>query len=176
MTVQLSDDAELLVADAIGDVIEHWGFRKALGRVWAVLYLRAEPMAATDLGETLQMSAGGLSTTLTELQRWNVVKRVSRLGERKEYFEAETNLWRMISKVVSERERFVIRSVRERLERAQSLLASQRDATSRAKRARIGQLLSLANTAEQVIEHFVQSQRADFSLFSELLALRSKRS
>ncbi len=175
MTVHLADDAELLVADAVGDVIEHWGFRKALGRVWSVLYLRAEPMTATDLGEVLQMSAGGLSTTLTELQRWNVVRRVSRLGERKEFFEAETNLWRMISKVVSERERFVIRSVRERLERAQNLLSAGRDSATRARRGRIGQLLSVAQTAETVAEKFVQSQRADFSMFTELLALPLKR-
>lgn len=175
MTIELADDAELLVADAIGDVIEHWGFRKALGRVWSVLYLRGEPMAATELGEILQMSAGGLSTTLTELQRWNVVRRVSRLGERKEFFEAETNLWKMISKVVSERERFVIRSVRERLERAQALLSTSRDNATRARRVRIGHLLSMAQTAEEVIERFVQSQRADFSIFSELTGLRSKR-
>ena len=41
-------EAELLAADAIGDIIEHWGFRKGLGRVWTVLFLAAEPQPAAN--------------------------------------------------------------------------------------------------------------------------------
>jgi DNA-binding transcriptional regulator GbsR (MarR family) len=68
-------EAELLSADAIGEVIEHWGFRKPLGRVWAVLYLQADPLSASDIAERLSMSAGSVSTTVAELQRWGVEKR-----------------------------------------------------------------------------------------------------
>ncbi|MDP3278355.1 MAG: hypothetical protein Q8Q09_24415 [Deltaproteobacteria bacterium] len=164
-------EAELLVADAVGDVIEHWGFRKALGRVWSVLYLSDESLAAAELAERLQMSAGSVSTTLTELQRWSVVHRVFRAGERREYYEAETDFWKMISKVVSERERFVTRSVRERLARASQLLVGARDAGSRARIERIARLQSFADVAERVIDTFVRSGRADFGSFSDLLTL-----
>src|SRR5262249_29983444 len=115
-------DAELLAADAIGDVIEHWGFRKVLGRVWTVLFIAAEPLPAAVIGERLQMSAGAVSMSLTELSRWGVVRRVWRPGERKDYFEAETDFWKMISKVFDERERLIAESVRSRLERAAALL------------------------------------------------------
>src|SRR4029078_5347236 len=115
-------EAELLAAAAIGDIIEHWGFRKVLGRVWTVLFIAAEPLPAAVLSERLSMSAGATSMALTELQRWGVVKRVWRPGERKEFYEAETDFWRMISKVFDERERLLARSVRERLERAARLL------------------------------------------------------
>ena len=64
------------------------------------------------------MSAGAVSMSLTELQRWGVVRRVWRPGERKEFYEAETDFWKMISKVFDERERLLAESVRERLERA----------------------------------------------------------
>src|SRR5690348_5361628 len=111
-------EAELLCADAIGDVIEHWGFRKALGRVWAVLYLETSPLSAPEIAERLTMSAGAVSTTVSELQRWGVVRRVWKPGERKEFFEAETDFWKMISKVVSERERFLAESVKSRLDQA----------------------------------------------------------
>jgi DNA-binding transcriptional regulator GbsR (MarR family) len=60
-------EAELLAADAIGDVIEHWGFRKALGRIWTVLFLQAEPLPAAEVSERLAMSAGAVSGALTEL-------------------------------------------------------------------------------------------------------------
>ncbi len=165
-------EAELLAADAIGDVIEHWGFRKALGRLWAVLYLSGDPLAAAELGERLQMSAGAVSMALTELQRWGVARRVWRPGERREFFEAETDFWKMISKVVNERERYLARSVRERLERARSLLRpTATNAAARARLERLGRLLAFAQASEMVIESFLSSRRADFSEFGSLLEL-----
>lgn len=172
MDLTVEHEAELLAADAIGDVIEHWGFRKALGRMWTVLYLGDDAMAAAELGEKLQMSSGAVSTTLAELQRWGVVKRVWRPGERKEFFEAETDFWRMISKVVHERERFLLRSVRERLERAKALLKrAPHTARARARLERLQRLLSFAEMGELVIESFLASRRADFSEFGNLLQL-----
>lgn len=170
MGAELWHEAELLAADAVGDVIEHWGFRKALGRVWTVLYLSGETLPAQDIAERLSMSAGSVSTSLTELQRWAVVKRVWKPGERKEYFEAETDFWKMISKVVAEREKFVARSVRDRLERAAELLGRGRDNGSKERFERVQRLLAFTNVAEKVIDTFVASRRADFGSFGDLLA------
>jgi DNA-binding transcriptional regulator GbsR (MarR family) len=165
-------EAELVSADAIGDVIEHWGFRKALGRVWSVLYLNTEPLAAADLADRLSMSAGAVSTTLTELQRWGVVRRVWRPGERKEFFEAETDFWKMISKVVSERERFLARSVKDRLDRAAEIAnAAPRSARSKHVIERVKRLSSFASVADAVLDSFIQSQRADFQKFGNLLSI-----
>ena len=165
-------EAELLAADAIGDVIEHWGFRKALGRMWTVLYLAGEPLSAVALGERLQMSAGAVSMSLTELQRWGVVRRVWKPGERKEFYEAETDFWKMISKVVQARERAPAESVRERLDRARAILkASPATTENRARIERLGRLMAFANMAETVIESFLASRQADFSEFGNLLQL-----
>ncbi len=161
-------EAELLAADAIGDVIEHWGFRKALGRVWTVLYLAGEPLPATALVDRLEMSTGAVSMSLNELQEWSVVRKVGRPGERREFFEAEIDLWKMISKVVSERERFWVRSVRERLDQASALLSGLSTDEARGARQRTRILLSLAQLAEHVIDRFVTSRRADFSVFGPL--------
>jgi len=163
-------EAELLAADAIGDIIEHWGFRKGLGRVWTVLFLAAEPQPAAAIGERLSMSAGAVSMALTELQRWGVVHRVWRPGERREFFEAETDFWRMISKVFDERERLLAESVRGRLERAVALLsrapssASTRVAIDRAQR-----LLSFVIVAQTALDGFIKSRRVDFTRFGDLV-------
>ncbi len=166
------NEAELLAADAIGDVIEHWGFRKALGRTWTVLYLDGGALGAAELGERLQMSAGAMSTTLTELQRWAVVRKVWIPGERRDFFEAETDFWKMISRVVHERERFLAGSVRERLGRAQAVLRkTSTGAAARARVERLGRLMAFATMAETVIESFLASRRVDFGEFGNLLAL-----
>lgn len=170
MSDALELEAELLAADAIGDVIEHWGFRKALGRAWTLLYLADDALGAADLGERLQMSAGAVSMTLTELQRWGVVRRVWKPGERREFYEAETDFWKMISRVVHERERSLATSVRERLEQARATLKrAPATAANRVRIERIGRLLSFSTMAEAVIESFLTSRRADFSEFGNLL-------
>ena len=165
------DRAVLLIADAIGDVIERWGFRKVLGRMWTVLYLAGEPLSAAELAERLSLSSGGVSMALGELQEWAVVKRALRPGERREYFVAETDFWKMISKVVSERERFLVTSVRERLVEASALLKQIPSRQGRAALQRTKILLSIAQTAEAVIESFLASRRADFSGFGALIQL-----
>jgi DNA-binding transcriptional regulator GbsR (MarR family) len=165
-----SQEAELIAADAIGDIIEHWGFRKGLGRIWTVLFIAAEPLPAAAIGERLSMSAGAVSMALTDLQRWGVVHRVWRPGERKEYFEAETDFWRMISKVFDERERLIAESVRGRLERAVGLLerAPQTQAT-KTSIDRVQRLLSFVIVAETALDGFIKSRRVDFTRFGDLV-------
>jgi len=163
-------EAELLAADAIGDVIEHWGFRKGLGRVWTVLFVEAEALPAALIGERLSMSAGAVSMALTELQRWGVVRRVWRPGERREFFEAETDFWRMISKVFDERERLLAESVRGRLERAVDLLAkAPASAGTRAAVERVQRLLSFVIVAQAALDGFIKSRQVDFSRFGDLM-------
>ena len=80
-TTLVDFEAELLAADAIGDVIEHWGFRKVLGRVWTVLFIAGgAPAGARPSASGCSMSAGAVSMSLTELQRWGVVQRVWQAG------------------------------------------------------------------------------------------------
>ena len=163
-------DAELLVADAIGDIIEHWGFRKGLGRVWTVLFLTADPQPAAVIGERLSMSAGAVSMALTELQRWGVVRRVWRPGERKEFFEAETDFWRMISKVFDERERLLADSVRSRIERAVAILErSPQTQATRVAIDRAQRLLAFVIVAQTALDGFIKSRRVDFTRFGDLV-------
>lgn len=173
--------AELLAADAIGDVIEHWGFRRVLGRIWTVLFIAGGALSAAEIGERLQVSSGAMSMSLTELQRWGVVRRVWKPGERKEFFEAETDFWKMISKVFAERERLIADSVRERLERASALLESlpPTDAT-RFSLDRVERLLSFVIVAQTALDGFIKSRTVDFSRFGDLVqfpirAVRSRR-
>jgi DNA-binding transcriptional regulator GbsR (MarR family) len=169
-TIAQAREAELLAADAIGDIIEHWGFRKVLGRVWTVLFIAAEPLPAAELGERLAMSAGSVSTSLTELQRWGVVRRVWKPGERKEFYEAETDFWKMISKVFDERERLLSESVRTRLERAASLLRQAPDSAAAARSLdRINRLLAFVVVAQTALDGFIKSRRVDFTRFGDLV-------
>src|ERR1700734_1524444 len=110
--------SEAAVSDVVGRLIQFWGFKRNMGRVWTVLYLSPEPLSADDLRATLKLSSGAVSMTLSELARWGVVRKVWIQGERKDFYAAEVQLWRMISRVFSERERSEILSAIDAFEEA----------------------------------------------------------
>jgi DNA-binding transcriptional regulator GbsR (MarR family) len=174
--------AELAVADAVGTLMELWGFRRQLGRIWAVLFLSERPLAAPELCERLRISTGLLSMSLSELRRWGVVRSVEIPGDRKEHFEAETNVWRLVARVLREREKRAVEDALGVFERALAeVRAALADvdpavkASARFKARRLEQLADLCRAALNVLKVLVDSARADagpLKLLSEALGRR----
>jgi DNA-binding transcriptional regulator GbsR (MarR family) len=159
--------SERIVSDAIGRLMVLWGFKRNMGRVWTLLYLSDEPLTAHVLRERLQLSAGAISMTLSELARWGVVRKVFRQGDRHDYFEAESSLWKMISRVLRERERAEVVLAIEALEDALSAL-KRRDDDAQSPRAqvqsdRITQLLELAKLGRSMLDAVIDNARLDAS-------------
>jgi DNA-binding transcriptional regulator GbsR (MarR family) len=156
------------VADTLGLLMEFWGFKRAMGRLWALLYLSAEPLSAAEVGERLSMSSGAVSMTVTELLKWGVIRRTWRPGQRRDYFEAETNIWKLVTRVFRERELQLIRDAAESFEAAEELLAKAAKGRSKAElepidfvRRRIGLLRTLTTIGEQIVSTIVGAGRVD---------------
>src|SRR5256885_9455803 len=73
------------VADAVGGLMEFWGFKRTMGRIWTTLYLSDDPLSAAELCARLEISSGAASMTLNELERWGVVSRPRPPGGRRRY-------------------------------------------------------------------------------------------
>jgi len=158
----------LRVVDAVGGLIEFWGFRRAMGRMWEMLYLSPQPLAAPDLGERLGMSAGAVSMTLAELTKWGVVKKAWIPGDRKDYYEPETSIWKMVSRVFREREQARIRAAIEIFEETLADLRKARGTGEERKRAkfvteRIESLLQLARLGEMLLAAVLDGKKIDIS-------------
>jgi len=169
--------SEIAVSDVIGRLIEFWGFKRNMGRVWSVLYLSPEPLAAEDLRHLLKLSSGAVSMTLSELSRWGVVRKVWVQGERRDFFVAEVQLWKMISRVFSERERVEVVSALESFAQAltglDALVATATDPATRARavlqRERIQQLYELARLGQQLLEALLSTAKVDAGPLVRLL-------
>jgi DNA-binding transcriptional regulator GbsR (MarR family) len=161
--------SELGVSDVIGRLIEFWGFKRNMGRVWAVLYLSPHPMSAEDLQNALKLSSGAVSMTLSEVSRWGVVRKVWIQGERKDFYAAEVHLWRMISRVFNERERAEILAAIEAFELALAHLEktqkAAKDPETRARadlqKERITQLLKLAKLGKGFVDALIATAKVD---------------
>jgi DNA-binding transcriptional regulator GbsR (MarR family) len=156
------DTTELAVVEVVGELIEFWGFRKILGQVWAVLYLAGRPLSAPELQRRLQASAGAISLALGDLKRWGVITQMWRPGHRSILYLPETDFWKMVSRVVRERELNLIRSAAERLdssvqrlrELAQSTRGSRREEVT-AVADRVDKLRRLSLFAQNMLNAIV---------------------
>ena len=162
--------SERIVSDSIGRLMELWGFKRNMGRVWTVLYLAGEPLTAKQLRARLQLSSGAVSMTLNELGRWGVVRKMWVQGDRRDFFEAEANLWKMISRVFREREQSEIGQAIEAFEEALVALDRQAEedpgappARVRMQRERIERLLELAKLGRSMLDALMSSARLDAS-------------
>ncbi len=174
--------AELSVADAVGELMELWGFRRQLGRIWAVLFLSDRPLAAPALCDRLQISTGLLSMSLSELRGWGVVRSVTVAGDRKEHFEAETNIWALVRRVLAERERRAIEqalhTVEEALREVRGALADvdpRVKAAARFRLQRLEQLAQLCRVGQNLLRVLLDSARVDIAplkLLSDALTRR----
>lgn len=161
--------SEAIISDVVGRLIEFWGFKRNLGRVWAILYLSPKALTAQDLRDKLVLSSGAVSMTLTELARWGVVRKVWVQGDRRDHFAAEVHLWRMISRVLAERERAeisaAIESFEEALRSLEARLAASPSEDDRARALlqleRIRSLLEFARLGRRLLEGLLSSARLD---------------
>lgn len=164
------NEPEIAVTDAVGRLMEFWGFKRNMGRLWAVMYLSPHPLTAADLKDLLQISSGAVSMTLAELMRWGVVKKVWVQGERKDFFVGEVALWRMISRVLGERERSEITSAVDSFERAIETLEQRRrePRTDDEQRARfdlqirrVRALLELSKLGKTLLDALLATAKVD---------------
>jgi DNA-binding transcriptional regulator GbsR (MarR family) len=81
------------------------------GRIFALLYLQARPLALDDIAAQLEQSKSNISITIRGLVEWHLVRRVPVAGSRKDHYEAATDFWRLMQEILERRHRFSVRQV-----------------------------------------------------------------
>lgn len=154
---------ELEVADSVGQLMEFWGFKRPMGRIWTLLFLSPTPLGAAEIGEALKMSAGSVSMAIGELVKWGAVKKTWRPGERRDFYEAETSVGKLVQRVLRERELTLVRTFGEALEGAHGALQSEalEPQVRDFKRERLEELRRLSRLGETLLTALVAGRTVD---------------
>lgn len=166
--------------EAIGEVIEFWGFKKDMGMIWTYLYLTAEQATAQEIREYFQISTGQTSTVLQGLVEWGVVAKLDQPGRQPDTYQAQTDLWPIITRVWRERELRMVLKTKKALEEAHTALRQKtrqmplKDQKSyREAERRIADLAKLAGDGERAIKTFLELSRLDFNSVVRFPRLRA---
>jgi len=80
-----------------------WGISRTMAEVHALLYITGEPMCTDQIMERLGVSRGNVSMSVRALLDWRVIDKVRVQGDRKEYYQAELDVWSMLRAIAHQR-------------------------------------------------------------------------
>ena len=86
-----------------GDMGSSWGVNRSVSQIHALLYLSERPLTAEDIAEALGLARSNVSNSIRELMAWDLVRRVPVKGDRRDHFEAETDLWEIAMRIAAVR-------------------------------------------------------------------------
>lgn len=86
-----------------GDMGSRWGVNRSVAQIHALLYLAERPLTAEDIADTLGMARSNVSNSLKELIGWKLIRRIPVMGDRRDHYEAETDLWEMLARIAQGR-------------------------------------------------------------------------
>ena len=82
-----------------------WGINRTMAQIHALLMVSAEPITQDDIMEQLNISRGNVNMNIRDLITWGLVDRILLSGERKEYFSAEKDIWKVATQIIKERKK-----------------------------------------------------------------------
>ncbi len=86
-----------------GDMGGQWGVNRSVAQIHALLYLSEFPLTAEAIADSLGIARSNVSNSLKELLGWKLIRRVPVMGDRRDHYEAETDLWQMATRIAQGR-------------------------------------------------------------------------
>ncbi|MGP5211115.1 GbsR/MarR family transcriptional regulator [Psychrobacter alimentarius] len=88
-----------------GEMGSQWGVNRTMSQIHALLYIIGKPLNAEEITETLGVARSNVSNSIKELQHWGLVQKVSILGDRRDHFSTNTDVWELARIIVIERQK-----------------------------------------------------------------------
>jgi DNA-binding transcriptional regulator GbsR (MarR family) len=142
-----------------GEMGTRWGVNRTVAQIHALLYLSPEPLPADEIAATLSVARSNVSTSLKELQSWNLVKVSHVLGDRRDHFVASTDTWDMLLTIMEQRKRREIEPTLTVLRQC-ALEMSEDRATPKEVKARIENMLGFLTSLTSWFDQMKQLPRS----------------
>lgn len=114
------DQARDTLIQGLSRISQFWGFPRGMGAIFGALYLSPVPLSLDELVERAEITKGAVSTNVRALERLGMVHPHVQIGERKDYYAAETDFWKITRSILKERQKSefdeALRSVGQSLE------------------------------------------------------------
>jgi len=135
----------------------HWGINRTMAQIHALLLISPDPLNADEVMEQLNISRGNANMNLRELIDWGLVDRVIQTGERKEFFTAEKDIWKVACQIVKERKKRELYPMIRLLDQLQEVEGDKRDRAVKTFSDTIAGIKKFSQHADKTLDTIVRA-------------------
>ena len=142
-----------------GTLGSSWGINRTMAQIHALLMIAVKPMHTNEIMEELKISRGNANTNLRELIGWGLIQRIAYPGDRKEYFEAEKDVWTMFCTIARERKRREIDPALKLLRESSAKALDPTDPAQRLFASQLNELADFVSSADRILGKVARSEK-----------------
>jgi len=135
-----------------------WGINRTMAQVHALLLVSSEPLSTDDLMEQLNISRGNANMNIRELMDWGLVDKVIVPGDRKEYFSAEKDIWKVSTRIMYQRKKRELDPMVKVLNQISTIEGDKKDAEVKAFTDTITNIKKFTAQADKTMDLMIKAE------------------
>jgi DNA-binding transcriptional regulator GbsR (MarR family) len=159
LTTMNLQEAKDKFVNAWGTLGSNWGINRTMAQVHALLMVSSNPLSAEDIMAELNISRGNANMNVRDLINWGLVHKVNQKGERKEFFEAEKDIYKVAKKILIERKKREIDPIMKILSEVKDVTDTADDPDVKAFTTAIADINGLINKVDTFSDLIVKSDQ-----------------
>lgn len=140
----------------------HWGINRTMAQIHALLLVSPEPLTQDDIMGELDISRGNTNMNIRELINWGLVERVLLPGERKEYFTAEKDIWKVVKLIIKERKKRELEPMLQLLDKLEAVEGDKRDKYVKTFVETVSSIKKLGHQADKTLDMMIRAEESWF--------------
>lgn len=135
-----------------------WGINRTMAQIHALLLVSTKPLSQDDLMAELQISRGNANMNIRELIDWGLVERTLLPGERREYFTAEKDIWKVAMQIMKERKKRELDPMIKLLEQLKDAEGDKKDPEVKQFSNTVADIHKLASQADGALNQVIKAE------------------
>ena len=153
-----------------GVLATQWGINRTMAQIHSLLLVASKPLSTDDIMEELSISRGNANMNIRDLIEWGLVEKVIVPGDRKEYFSAEKDIWKVATKIMYQRKKRELDPMVKVLNQLSDIEGDKRNPEVKAFSETVDNLKKFAGQAEKTMDVLIKAEENWFwSNFIRLL-------
>jgi DNA-binding transcriptional regulator GbsR (MarR family) len=136
----------------------HWGINRTMAQIHALLMVSADPLTQDDVMEELSISRGNVNMNMRELISWGLVERVILNGERKEFFTAEKDIWKVATQIIRERKKRELDPMLKLLAQLEKIEGDKKDKHIKQFTETISGIRKFSKQADNILDTIIKAE------------------
>lgn len=140
-----------------------WGINRTMAQMHALLLVSPDPITQEDMMEQLSISRGNVNMNIRDLISWGLVERVIVSGERKEYFTADKDIWKVATQIIKERKKRELDPMMKLLAQLEDVEGDKKDRDVKQFTDVVKDIKKLGNNADKVLDMLIKAEENWFT-------------